>query len=60
MNIEQKLQSVDFSKNSNIKDSLLEKLLKKRRRNSLSLEDLNMVVAAGDSGIKKPEDLLKL
>jgi len=48
--IEEKLQNVDFSKNSKIQNMLLTKLLHRRKVHaSLSIEDLDMVVAAGNS-----------
>jgi len=41
---------VDFSKNSKIQNMLLTKLLHRRKVHaSLSIEDLDMVVAAGNS-----------
>ena len=49
MNIEKQLQNVDFSKNSKIQNMLLTKLLHRRKaRASLAIEDLDMVVAAGN------------
>lgn len=48
-NIEEKLQNIDFSNNSKVQNLLLLKLLNRRKtRSSLSLEDLDAVVAAGN------------
>lgn len=48
--IEEKLQNVDFSKNSKIQNMLLMKLLHRRKAHTaLAIEDLDMVVAAGNS-----------
>ena len=51
MNLPKKLERVDFSKLSRVKDSLLLRLKLRRRalnEDKLSLDDLNHVVAAGN------------
>ncbi len=56
--VEERLADVDFSQFSNVKDSLLLKLKLRRqaileeRNEELSLEELDLVAAAG--GLKRP------
>jgi len=52
--IEEKLQNVDFSKSSKIQNMLLTKLLHRRKfHTKLAIEDLDMVVAAGNGSPHK-------
>lgn len=53
--IEEQLQNVDFSKYSKVQNALLLKMLAKRKAWNMSMEDLDMVVAAGNGHPKKEE-----
>lgn len=56
--IENKLDSVDFSQFSKVKDSLLFRLKLRRRaiNEEMSLEDLDLVAAAGNPNLKPDFD----
>lgn len=53
--IEQQLMQMDFSSKSKVKDSLKERLLA-RMEGSLSLEELDSVVAAGSPWAAKKQE----
>lgn len=57
MTLEERFEQTDFSKFSKIKDSLLLKLKLRRRaiNEAMSLEELDMIAAAGNSNYK-PDD----
>lgn len=54
MTVENKLAEMDFSQFSKVKDSLLMRLKLRRRalNEEMSLEDLDMVAAAGNPNLK--------
>ena len=52
MMVEDKLAAMDFSKFSNVKDSLKEQLLQ-RMEDELSMDELDMVAAARGSVIRE-------
>ena len=58
MNIEDRFAQTDFSQFSKIKDSLLLRLKLRRRaiNEEMSLEELDLVAAAGNPHIGKPEN----
>lgn len=62
MTIEDRFAQTDFSQFSKIKDSLLLRLKLRRRaiNEEMSLDELNMVAAAGNPNIKRPDDKFKL
>ena len=53
MNIEKEFSEIDFSKNSKIKESLLDKLMQERMKGisrvELDLEEMDYVAAAGNA-----------
>ena len=62
MTIEDRFAQTDFSQFSKIKGSLLLRLKLRRRalNEEMSLDELNMVAAAGNPNIKRPDDKFKL
>ncbi len=58
MLVEEKLERVDFSQFSKVKESLRLKLNLRRRADleSISLDELDYVAAAGTPALKKPEE----
>lgn len=58
MTVETRLEQADFSQFSKIKDSLLFRLKLRRRaiNEEMSLEDLDMVAAAGNPNLKNDFD----
>ena len=61
MTLEKRFEQTDFSQFSRVKDSLLFRLKLRRRaiNEEMSLEDLDMVAAAGTPTTKNLEDLNK-
>lgn len=55
MNIEEKLYNMDFAQHSKVRNLLLLKLLNRRKSQTLSMKDLDMVVAAGNPAPTKIE-----
>lgn len=55
MDIEKVLQTTDFSKHSKVKESLRQKILL-NRNNELSLDELDMITAAGAVALPPKED----
>ncbi len=58
MTAESKLEAMDFSQFSKVKDSLLMRLKLRRRaiNEEMSLEELDMVAAAGNPNLKDASD----
>ena len=58
MTVESKLEAMDFSQFSKVKDSLLMRLKLRRRaiNEEMSLEELDMVAAAGNPNLKDASD----
>ena len=56
--IEERLNQIDFSQFSKVKDSLLFRLKLRRRaiNEEMSLEELNEVAAAGNPNVKNTDD----
>ncbi len=61
MTIDERFAQTDFSQLSKIKDSLLLRLKLRRRaiNEEMSLDELDMVAAAGNPHIKRPDDNFK-
>ena len=58
MTVESKFEAMDFSQFSKVKDSLLFRLKLRRRaiNEEMSLEELDMVAAAGNPNLKDASD----
>ena len=58
MTVESKLEAMDFSQFSKVKDSLLMRLKLRRRaiNEEMSLEELDMIAAAGNPNLKDASD----